>query len=310
MTRTFPHAALAVLVFSLSFATTGCVSSEKYAAQKMAYDAQVEQLTSAQRDASTARAEAEAYKNQLAMLGANGGSKDAMLINLQQQNSDLQRQLEELNRQYDAVVNKVGTVAVLPQALTNVLEQFAQQYPELVDFDSAKGIVKFKSDVTFATGSAEVTANARQAVQRFAQILNSAEARGYELMVVGHTDNTRVSNPATIKAGHLDNWYLSAHRAISVGTELQRSNVSSQRIAVTGYADQRPIASNASEGGKSQNRRVEVLILPNTIRTGMARSNLPAPAGQARTAGATGAARRMDLNKDTAATDPRPTDNK
>mgnify|MGYP006159510053 CR=1 FL=1 len=42
-------------------------------------------------------------------------------------------------------------------------------------FDAKNGIVKFKSDVTFATGSAEVTANARQAVQRFAQILNSPD---------------------------------------------------------------------------------------------------------------------------------------
>ena len=39
-------------------------------------------------------------------------------------------------------------------------------------------------------------------------------------MVAGHTDNTRVVNPATIQAGHKDNWYLSAHRAISVGKEL------------------------------------------------------------------------------------------
>ena len=196
MTRTFRYAALA----ALGVALTGCVSNEKYQAQKLAYDAQVEQLTEAQRAAATARAEAEADKNQLTMLGANGNSKDAMLVNLQQQNADLQRQLEELNRNYESAVNKVGTGQVLPPALTNVLEQFAQQYPDLVDFDASKGIVKFKSDVTFAPGSAEVTPNARQAVGRFAQILNSPDARGYELMVVGHTDNTKVVNPATVKA--------------------------------------------------------------------------------------------------------------
>lgn len=304
MTRTFHLAAIA----ALGVAMTGCVANEKYQAQKMAYDAQVEQLTTAQRDASNARAEAEAYKNQLAMLGANGNSQLALVTNLQQQNADLQRQLDELNRQYEAAVSRVGTGQVLPPALTNVLEQFAQQYPDLVDFDSAKGIVKFKSDVVFAPGSAEVTANAKQAVQRFAQILNSAEARGYELMVVGHTDNTRVVNPATIKAGHLDNWYLSAHRAIAVGNELQRSNVSPERMQVAGCADQRPVASNATTQGKQQNRRVEVLILPNTVRTGVARST--PPSAPSRPARAAGAARRVDLNKDTAASDQRPTFNK
>jgi len=273
MTRTFRYAALAALGAALTGSLTGCVSNEKYQAQKLAHDALVEQLADAQRDASTARAEADAYKNQLTMLGSNGNSKDAMLVNLQQQNGDLQRQLEELNRQYESAVNKVGTGQVLPPALTNVLEQFAQQYPDLVDFDATKGIVKFKSDLTFAPGSAQVTPQAKQAIARFAQILNSPSASGYELMVAGHTDDTKVVSQATIAAGHKDNWYLSAHRAISVGAELQRSNVNPARLAVTGYADQHPIAGNTSEGGKAQNRRVEVIILPTTVR-----SNPVAPA--------------------------------
>ena len=308
MTRTFRTAARFTGLAFLGIAITGCVSSEKYAARNLENSALVEQLANTQRDERAARAEADAYKTQLQMLATNGNSKDAMQANLQQQNLDLQRQLEELNRQYEAAVSKVGTGAVLPVALTNVLEQFAQQYPELVDFDSAKGIVKFKSDMTFDAGSAQVTPSARQAAARFAQILNSPEARGYELMVVGHTDNTRVSNPNTVKAGHLDNWYLSAHRAIAVGTELQRDGVSAERMQVAGCAEQRPVASNATTQGKAQNRRVEVLILPNTIRTGIARTATP-QMGAARPAAAS-TPKRNDLNKDTAGADQRPTFNK
>jgi len=313
MTRTFRppfhpvfrYAGLAIL----GIAVTGCVSSEKYAAKSLAHDALVEQLSEAQRDASTARAEAKAYQDQLAMLGSNQGSKEAMLLNLQQQNSELQRQLDETNRQLELAANRAGTGQVLPAALTNVLEQFASQYPELVDFDSAKGIVKFKSDVTFASGSAEVTPNAKQAVTRFAQILNSPEARGYELMVVGHTDNTRVVSASTIKAGHLDNWYLSAHRAIAVGTEMQRDGVGAERMTMAGCGEQRPVASNATTQGKQQNRRVEVLILPNTIRSGFARTSPPTNA--ARPAGSVVPARRpAELNKDTAGADQKPTFNK
>ena len=99
---------------------------------------------------------------------------------------------------------------------------------------------------------------------------NSPAASGYELMVAGHTDSTRVSRPETIAAGHKDNWYLSAHRAIAVGGELQSQRVNAQRLAVVGYADQRPVASNSSDSGRAQNRRVEVLILPTTVRGGAA----------------------------------------
>jgi chemotaxis protein MotB len=127
--------------------------------------------------------------------------------------------------------------------------------------------VKFKSDVTFNSGDATVTPKAKEVITKFSSILNSPGAAGYELIVAGHTDSTHVVNPGTIKAGHKDNWFLSAHRAISVAEQLQDDHVSPQRIGVTGYADQRPIASNASDSGRAQNRRVEVLILPNQVRS-------------------------------------------
>jgi chemotaxis protein MotB len=142
---------------------------------------------------------------------------------------------------------------VLPEAVNNALTDFANQNPDLVDFDSARGVVKFKSDVTFNTGSAELRPEVRQAIARFAQILNSPAAASYELQVAGHTDSQRVSNKATMAAGHKDNWYLSSHRAISVGQALQGQQVDAKRIAVVGYADQHPVASNASEQGRAQN---------------------------------------------------------
>ena len=277
--RTFVTRLVGLSVLSLSL--TGCVSQEKYNALKLAHDGLVERIGEADREAQAAKAESEAYKQQLAMFGQNGSGKDAMLMNLTQQNAALQSQLEELNRRYADAVNRVGSGQALPEQLTNVLQQFAQQNPDLVDFDAARGIVKFRSDVTFATGSAEVTGQARTAIQRFAQILNSPDARGYELLVAGHTDNQKVSNPATIKAGHLDNWYLSAHRAIAVAKEMDRNQVDAQRMGWVGYADMRPVSSNSTSQGKQQNRRVEVLILPNTIRGGVARTSTPAPAAQA-----------------------------
>ena len=269
---------LAALGFVLS---TGCVSQEKYNALKLDRDRYAEQLGQAQNEASAARSEADAYKNQLANIGNSAGGKDAMILNLTNQNAEMQRQLDEINRKYSDAVSRVGATSPLPVALTNELSAFAQQNPDLVDFDAARGIVKFRSDVTFATGSAEVTPQARSAIQRFAQILNSPDARGYELLVAGHTDNQKVSNPATIKAGHLDNWYLSAHRAIAVAKEMDRNAIDAQRMGWVGYADMRPVASNSTSQGKQQNRRVEVLILPNTIRGGVARTGGSTPAAQA-----------------------------
>lgn len=269
---------------AVGLALTGCVSQEKYSALKLDRDALAEQLGRAQTEASSARAEADSYKSQLQSLIGGSGNMQGLVNNLQQQNANLQAQLDDLNRRYTEAMGRVGVGSALPPALTNELQQFANQNPDLVDFDSARGIVKFRSDVTFALGSAEVTPKAREVIQRFSQILNSDAAARYDLMVAGHTDNTRVVNPATISAGHKDNWYLSAHRAISVNNILLSYNINPQRLAVVGYADQRPIASNANEAGKAQNRRVEVLILPTQARSNVA--STPSRATPQRTADA------------------------
>src|SRR5437762_2067360 len=259
----------------VGIALTGCVSQEKYNALKLDRDGLAEQLAKAQSDASSARAEADSFKNQLGLLGQNSGGLQGLVTNLQNQNATLQAQLDELNRRYSEAINRPGGVSALPPQLTNELSAFAAANPDLVDFDAARGIVKFKSDLTFASGDATVTPKAKEAIGRFASILNSPSASGYELMVAGHTDNTRVVNPNTVRAGHLDNWYLSAHRAITVSKELFAHSVSQQRVGVVGYADQRPIASNGNSVGQAQNRRVEVLILPTTVHGGGVVSSSP-----------------------------------
>lgn len=253
---------------ALGFSLTGCVAQEKYNALKLERDRMAGQLGQAQNEASSARAEADTLKAQLAALTSNGGSRDALINNLTQQNSDLQKRLADLNARYEAALGKVGQGTALPEPLSNELRDFAAQNPDLVEFDPQRGMVKFKSDVTFATGSAELTAKAKSVIDKLSSILNSSAASGYELLIAGHTDNTKVVNPETIKKGHLDNWYLSAHRAIAVGEQMIKQGVNGQRIGVIGYADKRPIASNDTAAGRAQNRRVEVLILPTTVRGG------------------------------------------
>lgn len=265
---------------ALALAVAGCVPQEKYNALKLDRDGLAEQLGKAQNELTQARGEADSYKNQLATLTSQGGNLTGLVTNLQQQLANLQSQNDELNRKYQEALSKVGMSAALPEPLTNELTAFANAHPDLVDFDAARGIVKFKSDVTFNPGDATLQPKAKEAITRFASILNSPGASNYELLIAGHTDNTRVSNPKTIAAGNKDNWYLSAHRAISVGEELAGQGTNPQRIGVVGYADQHPAASNNTEAGKAQNRRVEVLILPTTVRGGAVAPATEKPTGK------------------------------
>jgi len=280
---------------ALSFALTGCVTStDKYTAVKLENEQLRTQLGESQSQARSAQAQADTLKHQLDAIMAGGGDKDALLQNNAQQIANLTGQLAEINAKYQDAVGRLGAGTVaLPAPLSNALTSFAHENPDLVDFDAARGIVKFKTDFTFATGQDTITEKAKAAISRFASILNSDAAKSYELMVAGHTDNSPVVNPQT-KAKHPDNWYLSSHRAIAVGDELIKHSVSPQRLAVVGYADQRPIASNTTSAGKAQNRRVEVLILPSTVRSSVAAKSTPAARPSSK--------RNTDFNKDSVAT--------
>jgi chemotaxis protein MotB len=273
--RVLPALLGAVLV---SLGAIGCASNEDYTALKMDRDNLAEQLAAARRDAEGNRRLAEGYREQLATISAGGAAENAQLLNLQQQVMALTGERDDLMNKYQELLQKIGTGPALPAVLTNELTTFAEANPGLVTFDANAGIVKFKSDVTFASGDAELTTDAKAVLGKFAAILNGPIAKNYRLEIAGHTDNVPVESGLTISKGHKDNWYLSSHRAISVAKALMSQGVVQSRIGVTGYADQKPVASNTDAGGRQQNRRVEVLILPTTVSGAAETPTAQAPA--------------------------------
>lgn len=266
-----------LVISALGLMSVGCVNQDKYNAMRLERDGLRERLEQAQQDTITARTQAASWKSQADQLMQGSGGATALVANLQQQNSTLQSQLSDITAKYNDAINRIGQGAPLPVALTTELTKFADQNPDLVEFDANRGTVKFKSDLTFDSGDATLKANAVTAIERFAKIVNSPAAAGYELMVCGHADNQKVSAP-TMSKGHKDNWYLSSHRALSVAEALQKQGVAPKRIGAVGYGEYRPVADNSSKPGMALNRRVEVLILPTQISDNVAQTAAAAPA--------------------------------
>ncbi|WP_304615396.1 OmpA family protein [Paracoccus sp. (in: a-proteobacteria)] len=105
--------------------------------------------------------------------------------------------------------------------------------------------------ILFATGSAAVSGPAQQDLYAVARNLNQYPNSRVE--VVGHTDSTGT------QAINRD---LSQRRAQSVAGILAAAGVAQNRLSAVGVADTQPVASNATEAGRAQNRRVEILIRP------------------------------------------------
>ena len=153
-------------------------------------------------------------------------------------------------------------VSPLPVELSSALEDFAAQN-DMVEYDSERGLVKFKSDLLFEPGSDVVTSSAAEAVRTLSGILNSDAAKEFDIIVAGHTDDMRIARPST-RAAHPTNRHLSSHRAISVAMVLERNGLEPKRMSTRGFGEYRPVAPNApGKKGNAKNRRVEIYIIPS-----------------------------------------------
>jgi chemotaxis protein MotB len=119
--------------------------------------------------------------------------------------------------------------------------------------EGALGItVDINASVLFAPGDARLDQGAVRALAAVARILAPTD---FPIIVEGHTDNTPISTPQ-----FPSNWELSGMRASSVVRLFIETGVDGRRLTATGYADQRPLADNATPDGRQRNRRVSITI--------------------------------------------------
>lgn len=114
--------------------------------------------------------------------------------------------------------------------------------------------ITFDARVLFDTGKAEVKSDGQVAIERVATLLKDKTAAN--VIIEGHTDSTGAAQL---------NQRLSEQRADSVRTSLVSRGVQPGRIQTKGMGFSQPVADNATEDGRSQNRRVEIVMLGETV---------------------------------------------
>lgn len=134
-------------------------------------------------------------------------------------------------------------------------KELEQQVPEakVETVNNGEAIrVTFDSGILFGVDSSTLSANARNALTRFAQNMNANPDT--DIKIIGHTDST---------GRHAYNMTLSEKRAQSVVNFLRSQNVAATRMISLGMGPDQPVAENSTAAGRAQNRRVEVFIIPN-----------------------------------------------
>jgi len=137
-------------------------------------------------------------------------------------------------------------LAAREQELSAVLAELAA----LKARETEQGLALTVSDVFFEFDRADLKPGAKQDLARVARFLQHNPDRN--VVIEGHTDSLGTD-------GYNDE--LSRRRALAVRSYLVAQGVALSRLTSQGFGESYPVASNTSEAGREQNRRVEMLVL-------------------------------------------------
>lgn len=114
----------------------------------------------------------------------------------------------------------------------------------------------------FESGDDQITPAGREVLQQIKDVLKQVTDK--QIHVEGHTDNKPIK--PYLRTRFPTNWELSTARATSVVRYLiAEDGLDPALLSAGGYGNTRPVASNASEEGRRQNRRIEIVLYPKTV---------------------------------------------
>jgi chemotaxis protein MotB len=171
---------------------------------------------------------------------------------LQASVDDMTRALAELERRRAEAEARVAEFKNLLSRFKSLIDA-GKLKVKMVD---GRMVVVLATDILFGSGSASLSKDGKAALAEVAQVLGSIPKRAFQ--VEGHTDNVPIAT-----AQYPSNWELASARAITVVKAMVEGGLPVERVSAASFADTRPIAANDSMEGKAQNRRIEIIIVPD-----------------------------------------------
>lgn len=117
-------------------------------------------------------------------------------------------------------------------------------------------VVALASDILFSSGSAALSKDGKASVAEVASVLSQIPDRKFQ--VEGHTDNVPIRTEQ-----FPSNWELASARALTVLKTMVDAGLPADRVSAASFGESKPAASNDTPEGKAQNRRIEIVVVPD-----------------------------------------------
>ena len=158
-------------------------------------------------------------------------------------------ELDELRKQRAEADKRLAAFTALTEKFRKMIDAGNVQ----VVVRDGRMVMKLPAGILFDSGSAELSKPGQMALMEVAVILKGFTDRHF--MIAGHTDNV----PPAKGAKYSPNWALSTLRAVTVTEFLIGAGMKPESLVAAGYGEFDPV----SKSNKSENRRIEIVLLPN-----------------------------------------------
>lgn len=246
------------LLLSASILITGCgYSEDEWQAQLDKYNQLASKQKATEDELEAEKARVAALEKELEALGYRLGSE--------------KQKLEEALDEYRARAAALERIKGRLEALRKKLEELTKLGLS-IQIRKNRMVISLPGDVLFASGKDELEAKGKEILGLVAKAIREDEdlsKRTYQ--VAGHTDNEKISSAHT-KGKFKDNWGLSLMRARTVllflvtPTDDEKNpggGLDDALWSASGYGETDPIATNEDVDGRTKNRRVELIMMPN-----------------------------------------------
>lgn len=213
----------------------------------------LDELTATQAELDAAREENQRLSGQNSALSGELGDKAAAAAKLAADMQATEAELLELRKQRAAAEKRLAAFRELTAKFKSLVDTGKLK----VVFRNGQMVLELPSGVLFASGQAKLSKGGEGALQEILDVLKEFQDRRF--MIAGHTDNVPIRSRR-----FKNNWALSTARAVSVVDYMvEDAGFPATNLAAAGYGEFSPVASNDTEDGRQQNRRIEIILVPD-----------------------------------------------
>jgi chemotaxis protein MotB len=240
-------------VFVIALLLGACLVRQSTYDKKVAENKQLQaDLDTAHGNEKTLNDKIKELEGQLGQLDEASKAKESELGKVKGEQAATQSELAELRRQKEAAEKRIAAYKALQDKFRALVDTGKLQ----VVFRNGQMTLKLPSGILFPSGSARLSKDGEKALADVVNVLMQFKDRRF--VVAGHTDNQPIKT-----AEFPNNWYLSTARANSVVQFMIKQQFPAKSLGAAGYGEFDPVADNSTEAGREQNRRIEIILVPN-----------------------------------------------